>query len=149
MTEESIARFFGDDIESMALERLYRLEIQKWETPSVYASAPAPSSGASRFARAGAPSPSPAPEPTQDPSWQRFGLIYDVHDRTPEQLIAEVEQLLEGETGRFRILSYYWEGQMATPQTGKLMGRGEDFLYSRNPQGETIVCSEETIEFEL
>ena len=56
---------------------------------------------------------------------------------------------LEGETGEFRILVYYWDGDMARPTPGKLLGKGSDFLYSPNPRGDLILLADEMIEFEL
>jgi len=38
---------------------------------------------------------------------------------------------------------------MVTPKAGRLMGRGQDFLYYENPQGSVIARIKEPIEFEI
>lgn len=124
-----------DPLDDFAWERLYRLEIQKLENTDAYA----PEAAKSRFDK----------YTTMDDVWRRVALIYDVHDRTPSQLLELVQDAIEGESGRFRILIFYWEGQMSTVQTGKLMGRGQDFVYSNNPRGETISVADKCIEFDL
>lgn len=139
-------------LESISWQRLYRLEIQKFEAPGALAPEPAPPVPASRFSRIGQSSPAStaASSAGEDaPGWRRLALVYDVHDRTPEHLKKDVLGLLEGETGRFRIYVFYWEGDMLTPSTGKLMGRGEDFLYSGNPRGDTVSVAKDPIEFEI
>ncbi len=70
-------------------------------------------------------------------------------DRSPTQLIDDAMALLEGETGEFRILVYYWDGEMTRPTPGKLLGKGIDFLYSPNPRGDLILLADDMIEFEL
>lgn len=142
----------GDQLESVAWERLYRLEIQKFSPPVALAPEAGPTPPVSRFARSGRPSPlsrRPAPSRDRDPSWSRLALVYDVHDRTAEQLKEDVLGLLEGEIGRFRIFVFYWEGGMVMPRTGRLMGKGQDFLYSDNPRGDIVSVAEDPIEFEI
>jgi len=135
----------GDGLESISWERLYCIEVQKFSTPDVCASEPEPSN--SRFSRVGKPASDQLGQGRS--GWERFALIYDAHDRTPAQLQHEVLRLLEGEAGRFRLDVFYWAGEMVTPRTGRLMGRGEDFLYSDNPRGDIVLKSEESIEFEI
>ncbi len=149
MDEKILAPIVLGELGKLKWDRLYRLEIQKFHPPAACASAAEP---VSRFARAGSPT-APAPTSTSiepdSPSWRRFGLVYDVHSLTQEQLIEAAMAVLEGESGRFRIFIYYWEGDMVTPQAGRLMGRGQDFLYSDNPQGSVIARIKEPIEFEM
>lgn len=148
-TDESIARIASGKLAGLPFERLYRLEIQKKQTPAALASEP--TRPQSRFARVGkqAPSVDEPPKPQEDPAWKRVGLVYDVFDRSPMQLIDDAMALLEGETGEFRILVYYWDGDMARPTPGKLLGKGSDFLYSPNPRGDLVLLADEMIEFEL
>lgn len=147
-----IAKIVFDGLESVTWQRLYRLEIQKLESPVAGASTHTSGPRASRFERAGRPTLTrgsrPQP-PHEDPRWRRFALIYDVHDRSTDELMQDVLDAVEGETKRFRVRIFYWEGNMVTPEAGKLLGRGQDFLYSDNPRGETISMVEEPIEFEI
>jgi len=132
----SLEKSISDMIKGVPWERLYRLEVQrKIEKP--VASAPE-----SRFTQAGWLRPSFY--------WQRVALIYDVHDKTHEQLVELVVDAVEDEAaGQLRVVAYAWEGQMMTPEAGRLMGKGEDFLYSSNPRGNTIVKFDEAIEFDI
>lgn len=146
-TEKSIARIASNKLADLSFERLYRLEIQKKQMPVASASeAPRPQS---RFERVGKPSARREPTVQEDTSWTRVGLVYDVFDRSPSQLIGDAMAILEGEAGQFRILIYYWSGQMERPEPGKLMGKGDDFMYSKNPRGDIVLLADEMIEFEL
>jgi len=146
--EKILAPIVLGELGKLKWDRLYRLEIQKFHPPAACASAAEP---VSRFARAGITTTT-AHETSSievdETSWKRFGLVYDVHSLTQEQLIDAAMEMLEGEVGRFRIIIYYWEGDMVTPKAGRLMGRGQDFLYSENPQGSVIARIKEPIEFE-
>ena len=147
--EPHIAKIASDKLAGLSFERLYRLEIQKKQSPGAFASEP--TRPQSRFARVGkhAPSVDEPPKPQEDPAWSRVGLVYDVFDRSPTQLIDDAMALLEGETGEFRILVYYWDGQMERPEPGKIMGKGDDFMYSKNPRGDIVLLADQMIEFEL
>ena len=123
LTNEIAVSFISNQLEGFTWNRLYRLEIQKLETPAASASRAA--------------------------SWRMFALVYDVCAQTPEQLRCEVLRLLDGEAGEFRIHVLYWDGDMVTPQTVRLMGKGENFLYNTNPRGSVILRSENPIEFEI
>ena len=149
---ESLA-LVGNQLDTVAWERLYRLEIQKFSTPVALASEAAPAASDSRFSRVGRRGSltvgRPPAGPGGGPRWRRFALVYDVHDRTPAQLKGDVLGLLEGETGRFRINVFYWSGDMVTPESGRLSGRGKDFIYSDSPRGDIVSRVEEPIEFEI
>jgi len=149
VAEPHIAKIASDKLAGLSFERLYRLEIQKKQSPGAFASEP--TRPQSRFARVGkhAPSVDEPPKPQEDPAWSRVGLVYDVFDRSPTQLIDDAMALLEGETGEFRILVYYWDGQMERPEPGKIMGKGDDFMYSKNPRGDIVLLADQMIEFEL
>lgn len=133
--------------DELTWERLYRIELQR-AIPAPAACAPEPSSPtAQRFAaNARAPDESQSKDERR---WETVALFYDLHDRTLPQILEEISELLEGEVGTFRVQIYYWDGRMETPTPGRLMGRGENFLYSSNPRGDTVQRMEPPTEFEL
>ncbi len=149
MTDENaLVRALEDG--GISFERLYRIELER-AVPAPVTSAPKPASAtARRFAtvtvgrRPTRPPASPDP-----PRWERVALFYDLHDRTMDQMLEEISSTLEGESGRWRIQVFYWDGRIETPVPGRLMGQGEDFLYSYNPRGDIILRMDPPIELDL
>lgn len=127
----------------LTFERLYRIEIER--------AVPAPDACASETRdRVAARLSSTGPVEVQaEPRWERRALLYDLQERSLPQILDEIEGLLEGESGRWRITTYYWSGQMQRPGDRRLMGKGESFTYSPNARGELVLKLEPSIEIDL
>jgi len=127
--------------------RLYRIEIER-ALSAPAACAPEPVEATAR--RFHSITVGRRPEcPPPKPSWERRALLYDLQDRTFPQILDEIEALLDGESGLWRITVYYWSGTMHTPEARRHMGSGEDFVYSPNPRGDLVLKLEPPIEMDL
>ena len=76
-------------------------------------------------------------------------MIYDIHDRTIEEIFSEINCILNGHSGKWKISIYYWDGIMRKPSSNKFMGHRKDFLYSKNPRGDLVKKLDPSFEIDL
>lgn len=137
INETSLAAILEE--ESISFERLYKIELERM--------APATCASETRMAiRLRRHRPRHAKPKS---IWKTVAMFYDVCSRSLDDLVQDVMLLTEGQDGKWRVQVYYWSGSIKKPQKGKYMGQGQDFLYSDNPRGDTIVKLNPPIEFEI
>lgn len=79
--------------------------------------------------------------------WTRIALLYDLHDRSIDDIIDETLGVMDS-CGRWRVTIYYWSGELRIPEPRRIMGHGDSFLYNQNPQGD-LVLKLDPIEIDL
>ena len=93
------------------LERLYRLEVERWDVaPAASASAAPASPGV--FARYAPAVVDEKPARDSRGEWTRVYLIAESEDRDLDDIAEEVLDLIGDEEAKWRIRIFYWEGQM-------------------------------------
>lgn len=108
------------------LERLYRLEVERWEPPPA-ASASRPPQDPSGFARYAQHAEEPEPQRDRPGQWVRAYLISESEDRVLDDIAEEVLDFIGSTEAKWRIRIFYWEGQMHN-----------DYYHVDRKRGETV-----------